>query len=128
MWTKFWDMHSGGSQKLNWPLIFIEAPEADAELVFYNRFGRNPHRVTCTCCGADYSVDSNESLAQLTGYHRNCAFEDGEYVEKRGKYGEHVTLDEYVKSPGVHVIYAADIKPEERTGHLPDEGYVWSGG
>lgn len=27
MWTHFMDMHSGGGQKLDWPHIFIEAPE-----------------------------------------------------------------------------------------------------
>ena len=94
MWTHFWDMHSGGGTKV-WRApdgsffeggrftdddkgtpfnhIYIEAPEDEAVVIFYNRFGHNPHRVTCTCCGADYSIDSEESLARLTGFHRNCA-------------------------------------------------------
>lgn len=73
MWTRFMDMHSGGSCKeppYEW--IYIEAPEAEARVVFYNRFGHGPDRVSCTCCGSDYSVSEHESLAQLTGYDRNC--------------------------------------------------------
>jgi len=72
MWTQFWDMHSGGGLKEKWHYIYIEAPEDEAIIIFYNRFGHNPHRVSCTCCGADYFIGENESLAQLTGYHRGC--------------------------------------------------------
>lgn len=72
MWTQFWDMHSGGGQKEKWAHIYIEAPEAEAKRVFFNRFGHNPDRVTCTCCGPDYSVTEEPTLEQLTGHHRNC--------------------------------------------------------
>src|SRR5688572_7477224 len=73
MWTQFWDMHSGGGAKEKpFEKIYIEAPADEAKVVFYNRFGHNPERVTCTCCGEDYTVDSHESLARLTGFHRNC--------------------------------------------------------
>jgi len=73
MWTRFMDMHSGGSAKERWSYIYIEAPEDEARLIFYNRFGHNPERVTCTCCGNDYSISSDGSLKQLTGYDRGCA-------------------------------------------------------
>lgn len=56
MWTQFFDMSSGGSEKLDHDVIFIEADEAQAEFVFQERFGRDPHNVTCQCCGPDYSV------------------------------------------------------------------------
>jgi hypothetical protein len=72
MWTHFWDMHSGGDLKEPQQHIFIEADEDEAKRIFYARFGHNPERVTCTCCGGDYSIRSNKSLAQLTGHHRNC--------------------------------------------------------
>ena len=73
MWTHFWDMHSGGGTKEPpYYHIFIEAEEDEAKQVFYNRFGHNPDRISCTCCGEDYSITSKESLAQLTGYHRGC--------------------------------------------------------
>jgi hypothetical protein len=79
MWTTFWDMHSGGKQKLPWSLIFIEADEKEAKDFFEIQFRRNPEHVTCNCCGGDYSIDTdNNSLEQVTGYHRHCA--DG-YVE-----------------------------------------------
>ena len=72
MWTQFWDMHSGGGLKLKWQFIYIEAPIEEAKVIFYNRFKRNPERVSCTCCGDDYSISENAYLAQLTGFHRNC--------------------------------------------------------
>ena len=143
MWTKFWDMHSGGGQKEEWAVIYIEAPEEEAIVIFYNRFGHNPDRVTCTCCGNDYSIDSGKSLKQLSGYHRGCRYAGKKgYIEKRDttydKYanGEkeleetkvrhpYQTLEEYEKRPDVLIIYAKDIKPEERLGEVPTQGYVW---
>ena len=56
MWTKFFDMSSGGSEKTDWTVIYIELPEDKAVEYFEDRFGRNPHNVTCDCCGSDFSV------------------------------------------------------------------------
>lgn len=64
MFTRFFDMHSGGGQKLDWPLIIIEAGEEAAVAEFERRFGRDPHNVTCDCCGSDYSVRECETLAE----------------------------------------------------------------
>jgi len=163
-WTHFWDMHSGGSQKLDWAHIFIEAPEEEAKVIFYNRFGRNPERVTCTCCGRDYSISEESSLRKATGFHRNCpsleipqdekglylndladdwfqehyyldSLEELKEAEKRGfklsewdtrkDFKKVVPLEEYLKSKNIKVIYAKDIKPKERKGEVPEEGYVW---
>lgn len=82
VWTQFWDMHSGGSQKLKWSHIYIEAPQKEAEIIFQNRFGRNPHRVTCTCCGSDYSISESGDLAQATAFERKCRYA---YFDKNGK-------------------------------------------
>jgi hypothetical protein len=135
MWTQFMDMHSGGGQKLDWAHIFIEAPEAEAIKVFYNRFGRSPHRVTCTCCGPDYSISTYEDLAQATAYERRCKWDKDKekYIEEEGGLGlgakHYKTLDEFLQDTDyVRVIYAKDILREEKTGHVPDEGYVWAGG
>lgn len=133
VWTKFWDMHSGGGTKLSpYEKIYIEAPEAEARVIFYNRFRRNPDRVTCTCCGPDYDVGEYSTLAQASAYHRNCAYEKGAYVERGNKRphrgNEYQTLDEYLKNPDVLAIWANEIKPVERVGAVPDEGYVWVGG
>jgi len=144
MWTQFWDMHSGGGQKEKFAECYIEAPQAEAEVIFYNRFGHNPNRVTCTCCGNDYSISEEETLEQLTGYHRGCAAvytlngdeiekwqsgAESKYVERaesKGLYpNKYVTLEEYVKDESVCVIYAKDILPGERNGELPEQGYVW---
>jgi hypothetical protein len=72
-WTQFWDMHSGGGQKEEkWSMIYIEAPIDEAKVIFYNRFGHNPERVTCTCCGEDYSISESKWFSQLSGFHRGC--------------------------------------------------------
>lgn len=161
MWTQFIDMHSGGGLKEKWQYIYIEAPEAEAKIIFYNRFGHNPERVTCTCCGADYSIEENGFLAQLTGFERHCAsletpkdskglyqkpddpwFKEHYYLEpgdeaeaqRHGyktktsdsiKQGEHQALAQYMKNKDVLFIHAKDIKPKERKGKVPVQGYVW---
>ena len=128
MWTMFWDMHSGGGLKERWSHIYIEAPEEEAKVIFYNRFGHNPERVTCTCCGEDYSISEDESLEQLSGYQRGCKYEEDGYVEKKDtKFGIHefLSLEEYEKQSHILIVYAKDIKPEERQGSIPEQGYVW---
>lgn len=73
MWTLFWDMHSGGGTKEEpYDKIYIELPEKEAKIYFYNRFGHNPERVTCACCGEDYSINEGETLKQVSGFHRGC--------------------------------------------------------
>jgi hypothetical protein len=108
MWTHFWDMHSGGGIKEKWAHIYIEAPEAEAVVIFYNRFGHNPNRITCTCCGEDYAISSDDDLAQLTQFHRGSR-----------------ALDAYLASPSVLAIHADEIKDAERVGDAPTQGYVW---
>lgn len=129
MWTLFWDMHSGGGTKEKpYEKIYIEAPEKEAKIIFYNRFGHSPERVTCTCCGEDYSISEAKTLAEASGYHRGCAYEGDGYVEKPSKDGwarKYVTLKEYKKQKDVLVIPASQIKPEERVGEVPSQGYVW---
>lgn len=55
-WTRFFDMSSGGGEKLDWTTIVIQMPEEEAVAHFEVHFGRNPHNVTCDCCGPDYSI------------------------------------------------------------------------
>lgn len=74
MWTEFHDMHSGGGQKEKFSHCFIEADEEQAKSVFFARFGHNPKRVTCTCCGSDYSISTHHSLQEATAYERGCAY------------------------------------------------------
>jgi len=155
MWTQFWDMHSGGGLKENpYNHIYIEAPQDEAVKIFYNRFGHNPYRVTCTCCGEDYSVEEFDTLEQATGYERGCHYgyvdKDGnevtkkealtrnnnfrkgysmQYVEKpdERKYAtnKYCKLEEYIYRDDVLVIRKEDINEEERHGDVPAQGYVW---
>jgi hypothetical protein len=158
MWTRFMDMHSGGGCKEPpYEYIYIEAPQAEAELVFYNRFGHNPNRVSCTCCGDDYTITEDESLANITGYDRGCesgyVLPSGEEIfgEKSDGFwyalprershelkpvhferkssrkwaGEYVTLEQYFTRENVLKIPATEIKPEERVGKLPHQGYFY---
>ncbi len=152
-WTQFMDMHSGGGQKLEWSYVYIQAPQKEAEIVFQHRFKRNPHRVTCTCCGPDYSISESPTLEQATGYERGC---DSVYVAPDGNiyteddwYGlpiekrrglehrymeraatrrfskEYMPLDKYLAKDTVHVVMASTITAAERKGKLRREGYVW---
>jgi len=142
-WTSFHDMHSGGGQKLDWARIFIEAPEDEAVRIFYSRFGRNPHRVTCTCCGEDYSVYEEATLERATAFPRNCEWRGENYVEEQKQqtmdirarcgtpdsdpWGLYQTVEEYEAHEDVLVIRAKEITDKERSGpEPPEEGYVWA--
>ena len=141
MWTQFWDMNSGGGTKEPQSQIYIEAPEDEACRVFYNRFGHSPHRVSCTCCGADYSVSEEPTLREITGYQRNCdyvtdpsgkesCYFEPDVVSPKGwkvdpGYGDHVPLEDYVQQDDVLVIREDEIADHERMGEIPEQGYVW---
>ena len=144
-WTRFMDMHSGGGMKEPpYEYIYIEAPEDEARVIFYNRFGHNPDRVTCTCCGSDYSIDESSSLQKATAFERNCEWENGGYVERQtadkitirktyrtpadDPWGLYQTVEQYIARRDVLIIKADEIKPQERVGAIPQQGYVWMGG
>ncbi len=108
-WTRFYDMHSGGGSKEPQEEIYIEAQnEKEAKIIFYNRFGHSPNRVTCTCCGEDYSISTGDTLDKVSEYSRRNS-----------------TLETYIKGSGVLIIKSEDITPEERIGEVPSQGYVW---
>lgn len=95
MWTRFMDMHSGGGLKETHQYILIEAPQDEAEIIFYNRFNHSPNRISCTCCGSDYSISTGFSLEQ-------------------------VTASEYLDTNEALIIRNEDISEEERLGSLPE--------
>lgn len=91
MWYRFSDLHSGGFAKTKYHKVYIEAPDDnDAEQLFTQVMGRNPHNVTCTCCGVDYSIIDFATLDEATEYEREC-------------YGE--SSDEYAKRDDVLIIF-----------------------
>lgn len=116
-WTHFYDMHSGGGRKEGpYEHIFIESSEDEAITIFYNRFGHNPRRVSCTCCGEDYSISQSDTLHAAT------------YCERtKGLFGvpKGMTVEEYGDREEVLYIPESDIKPEEREGDVPTQGYVY---
>ena len=132
-WTQFMDMASGGGTKeKNYSYIYIEAPEQEAKVIFYNRFGHSPDRVSCTCCGSDYSITESDSLEEATAYNRGCAYSeklkkwvDEPDTEKYAK--KYLTLPQYIKDEGdsILIVRADDIKASERVGEVPEQGYVW---
>ncbi len=128
-WTSFWDMNSGGGQKELFDKVYIEAPEAEAKVIFYNKFGHNPERVSCTCCGADYSIDESDDFAQASGYARGCEYDNDKYVEKKcTRYSfsrDYMTVEEYMTLPNIKVIPASEIGDDDRKGEVPKQGYVW---
>lgn len=96
--TRFKDMHSGGSQKLDQEYIYIEATFQEAIDYFTERFGRDPRRVTCECCGMDYDIMTFESLEQASGHERHCAYVDGSYIEEPEDphYSQYHTVEEWL--------------------------------
>jgi len=119
-WTLFWDMHSGGGNKLPWEKIYIqEIPgiEDSAILKFEQLFNRDPYNVTCRCCGSDYAMESYTSTREASGYHRNCAYdvEERTYHERKGSWGE------YLKKPTVLCIPASQVKLTEEQAQAVKE-------
>lgn len=55
-WTRFFDMSSGGSNKVGPDVIWIQADEEKAVELFESIFKWDPTNVTCECCGQDYSI------------------------------------------------------------------------
>lgn len=110
-WTQFFDIHSGGGAKRNFELCFIQAPKDEAKRVFYARFGLNPDRVSCTCCGEDYVITEHRTLSEASNYY------------PKGRKAQE--LHQFVKRSDVQVIYAKDITAEEREVEVPKQGYVW---
>jgi len=143
-WTRFMDMHSGGGTKEEpYQYIYIQALMEEAKVIFYNRFGHNPERVTCTCCGDDYSISESKTFAEATAYERNCEW-DGEakaYIEEQEKskmnirascntslddgWGLYQTVEDYLKRKDILVITESEIRKGERVGTIPEQGYVW---
>ena len=112
MWTVFTDSHSGGRSKLdNYEIIYIEAPRDEAEIIFYNKFNNNPLNITCDCCGKDFGIDEYNTLLEAT---------KGYFVKTRNVPVEEL-LEKYLKSDGIFVIYATDIKSEDKKGCLPND-------
>lgn len=154
-WTQFMDMHSGGGTKeAPYEYIYIEAPKDEARRIFFNRFGHNPERVSCTCCGDDYSISESATLQEATAYERGCEYAyfdkdgnerakgntvqsiieiqregyKGRWVERQGDklvFNKYVSLEFYEEAKNVLIIRDKDIKPEERSGEVPEQGYVW---
>ena len=122
-WTQFWDMHSGGGCKEPpYDKIYIEAPESEATTIFYNRFGHNPERVTCTCCGEDYSITEYESLEDATACHRDCAYiedERGWHATEERLEGRYIELGDEIPEG-----YKKSSLSSYRTNYLTLSAYI----
>lgn len=128
-WTHFWDMHSGGRTKIEpYNHIFIELPEKEAISAFYSRFNRNPNRITCTCCGSDYSISEYDSLERATSFFRNVEIQEDGTEKPRNNYfgnGKPRTMDELKAEKDFLFICEEDARKEDTTYEPPEEGWVW---
>lgn len=134
MWTRFMDMLSGGVGKEKWDYIYIEAAEDEAKVIFYNRFGHNPDRVSCTCCGNDYSISSERTLQRLTACDRNCRNlepprgKNGLYKEVKNKWWkEHYYLEPEEEAEAIRRGWSIDTR-WSKGKHIPLAKYVKSEG
>jgi len=96
------DMRSGGSAKLAWQFVYIEADEPTAVRVFERLFDRDPRNTTCECCGPDYSFEDRggDTLQEASAYERGCIWEggnDGGYVE-RGTDDRFVPIETFLQT------------------------------
>jgi hypothetical protein len=106
------DMCSGGSSKTDYDYIYIQAPYDEALKIFEERFDHDPMNTTCGCCGPDFSIEESPTLEEATGYERGCTWSNGSYIdEPGGRHGKkYLTLEEYVASDTVLVIYANGVE------------------
>ena len=110
VWTQFHDMHSGGGLKTKWAHVFVESDsEAEAIDIFRERIGRDPDHVTCSCCGEDYSVSTEDTLEQATAYERNCAWDGAKHrwVERGDParaWAKYVPIEEYEKREDILIL------------------------
>lgn len=107
-------------QKLDWAHIYIEAPQAEAEVIFYNMTGRNPNKITCTCCGEDYSISEYKTLAKATEYQRT-----GILPLTRQGVTARMTVKDYAALDTVKIVRKREILDAWRQGEVPVQGYVW---
>jgi len=110
-WVHFWDMHSGGGNKIGtYEHIYIQAEFSRAMDLFPALFGRDPQDVTCQHCGPDFTIDESDNLYQSTGYHRGCAMDaDGKYTEWADAVTpwarEYAPLHDYIQQEDVCIVY-----------------------
>lgn len=128
-WTLFWDMHSGGHTKIGkYSKIYVQAPEDEATAYFESRFDRDPHYTTCDCCGPDYSVSEEPTLAEITSFHRETSkykMARHRLYKKRGAYDfqrpftpeeeaslpeQYMSVDEYETRDDVLIVYRRDME------------------
>lgn len=114
-YTRFYDMSSGGRQKLQWSIVYVNLPETEAIQWFENKFGRNPYNVTCTCCGEDYSISSAETLEELTEFQRNQVIKNlASQKNPKISYEEYknitdcIPLSEYLEMPNILYVEITD--------------------
>lgn len=114
-WTHFMDMHSGGRAKDKFEHCYIQANKKMAIKIFRIKFGHDPEKVACSCCGENYSIHEGESLSQLSAFYRNCKWTKSGHIEKPEYPGKRVIpINEYCVSDGVKVISDSEITLEEK--------------
>lgn len=127
-WTHFLDNCCGGTKEGSLEHIFIEAGVDEAKVIFYNRFGHSPSRVSCTFCGDDYSTSEYATLEEASAGQRGAEFVNGQDGPQQGvayAWQNYVVLDDYVKHNDVLVIRANEVTAKERKGKLPQQGWIW---
>ena len=77
MWTRFYDMSSGGGTKTPFDIIYIEAKEKAAIWIFKDYFENiDPNGENCSTCGSNFYISEFESELDVIkdskdSWHRN---------------------------------------------------------
>jgi hypothetical protein len=103
IWTRFYDMHSGGSSKTRWDVIYVQAEsEADAIARFKHHTDKNPEAVACTCCGQNFSI-----IPKCASLEESSKFDRGEYEGSRRPVQ---SMDDFRKNARI-LILPLEVSP-----------------
>jgi len=115
MWTKFFDMSSGGSEKTQWSIIVFEAKKKDAIKYANWKWDIHPDNVTCTCCGTDFSASTHETLEQAVEFHL-------EWGALAGKPAELSLRNDILVVPASEL---EKTRQQWKNHTITRKGYVW---
>ncbi|MFC1454268.1 hypothetical protein ACFLQL_03715, partial [Verrucomicrobiota bacterium] len=72
-----------------------------------------------------YSIVLVIDIYYLEPKEEKQAAKHGYKISEFSSHNKYQSLTQYCKSKDVKIIFASEIKDDERTGDVPKQGYVW---